>query len=80
MPDLKKKKKTNFWQCILQDIDIKVHIFPERMFFLSMCFTLQALVTDLIRGYGIRSSADEVRGVIFWAVSVSRGGAFDLGG
>ena len=43
------------------------------MFFLSMCFTLQALVTDLIRGYGIRSSADEVRGVIFWAVSVSRG-------
>ena len=45
-----------------------------------MCFTLQALVTDLIRGYGIRSSADEVRGVIFWAVSVSRGGAFDLGG
>ena len=73
MPNLKKKQKTNFWLCILQDIDIKVHIFPERIFFLSMCFTLQALATDLIRVYGIRSSADEVRGVIFCGVGVSRG-------
>ena len=38
-----------------------------------MCFTLQALATDLIRVYGIRSSADEVRGVIFCGVGVSRG-------
>ena len=51
----------------------KSTFFQRWMFFLSICFTFQGLVTDLIRGYGVRSKADEVRGVIFCGVGVSRG-------